>query len=461
MLTPTQRASAPQTSLSGFGRAGLFTACLLLISLISDGGPQRSAGFIHQLVLLPFTALFLFCLWSLLFVAEAAASNPLWTPRRGTFLLLFFELGTAALFLYEVHHFASVGYHLHRILTAAFFAIMLVLLAAVAAQRSPKPAYLFAVALAGYIGGVLLAIISFPLTYLRSDMMPVILWADTNVLRHVDPYITMHVADRVYDFPYLPGMIVAYLPFAGVHLDLRFASIFYVCASAGLIYWAALADRRREVAALLALFLLSPYLQYRHELYLSPHWLTLVVAFVLMQRRHFAWAAFALGIGMAIYQFSWIILPFVLLNALRRRGWFEAAKLAVLAGIGALLLAGPFLATATKRIESNTVSQWGLALHADAQPMNFSYWITYLIHPDKLLRLQALLMVAIFLFCFAKKRCVTLKDTLRWIIVALTLFILCNVLVDGYFYLMLLVPMLVYTCVANGWLREPKPTPAL
>ena len=461
MLAPTQRTNAPQTSINTLRRAGLFTTCLLLISLISDGGPQRSAGLIHQLVLLPFTALFLFCLWRLLFVAEASPSRPLWSPRRAIFLMLFFELGAAALFLYEAHHFASVGYHLHPILTAAFFAMMLFLLAAVAIQPSPRPAHIFAVALTGYIGGVLLAIVSFPLTYLRSDMMPVILWADTNVLRHVDPYVTMHVADRVYDFPYLPGMIVAYLPFTAVHLDLRFASIAYVCASAALIYWAARADRRREVAALLALFLLSPYLQYRHELYLSPHWLTLVAAFVLMQRRHFAWAAFVLGIGMAIYQFSWIVLPFVLLNALRRRGWFEAARLAVLAGIGALLLAGPFLATATRRIESNTVSQWGLALHADAQPMNFSYWITYLIHPDKLLRLQALLMVAIFLFCFAKKRCATLEDTLRWVIVALTLFILCNVLVDGYFYLMLLIPMLVYTCIANGWLREPEPTPSL
>jgi len=28
------------------------------------------------------------------------------------------------------------------------------------------------------------------------------------------------------------------------------------------------------------------------------------------------------------------------------------------------------------------------------------------------------------------------------------------VLVDGYFYLMLLVPMLVYTAAANGWLRS-------
>jgi hypothetical protein len=457
MVASARQASAPQASFTGFRRAGYFTTCLLLISFVGDGGPQHSAGFAHQLILLPVTALFLYCLWHLLFAPDASASRPLWSPRRVTFLLLSFEFATAAVFFYEAHHFAFVGYHLHHVLTAVFFVAMLSLLIALATQPSPKASYLFTTALTGYTGGVLLAIFSFPLTYLRSDMMPVILWADSNVLHHVNPYVTMHVANRVYDFPYLPGMIVAYLPFTAAHLDLRFASIVYVSASAALIYWAARADRRREVAALLALFLLSPYLQYRHELYLAPHWLTLAVAFVLMQRRHFAWAAFFLGTGMAIYQFSWIILPFVLINALRRRGWLEAAKIVALAGVGAFLLAGPFLAMALRRIGSNTVSQWSLLRHADAQPMNFSYWITYLIHPDKLLRLQALLMIAILLFCFAKKRCDTLEDTLRWVIVALTLFILCNVLVDGYFYLMLLVPMLVYTCVANGWWSEPEP----
>jgi hypothetical protein len=41
-------------------------------------------------------------------------------------------------------------------------------------------------------------------------------------------------------------------------------------------------------------------------------------------------------------------------------------------------------------------------------------------------------------------------------VVALTTFVMFNVLVDGYFFLMLLVPMLVYTCAANGWWAEPK-----
>jgi hypothetical protein len=95
--------------------------------------------------------------------------------------------------------------------------------------------------------------------------------------------------------------------------------------------------------------------------------------------------------------------------------------------------------------------------HALADPMNLSYWVTYLIRPDKLLRLQAVLMIAIFVYCFVRNRCADLTDTLRWMVFALTAFILLNVIIDGYFYLMLLVVMLVFTCVANGWWREPEP----
>jgi hypothetical protein len=159
---------------------------------------------------------------------------------------------------------------------------------------------------------------------------------------------------------------------------------------------------------------------------------------------------------MAIYQFSWILFPFFLLNALRRRGWLEALKLAMLGAVGALVIVGPFLRSASHRIASNTVGQWGhLITHAMADPINLSYWVTYVVHPDHLLRLQAVVMVVIFLYCFTTGRCKDLADTLRCMVIALTLFVLLNVLVDGYFFLMLLVVMLVYTCVANGWWAEP------
>jgi uncharacterized membrane protein len=385
----------------------------------------------------------------------------IWTPRRALLLALLFELTFPALYLYEARHFAAFGYQRHMFLAATIFLPVVVLLALTLWSRL-SPTLVFLTTLAAYAGGLLLSILSFPLNYLRSDMLPVIVWADNNLLHHIDPYTTLHVADRIYDFPYLPGMMLAFFPFAALHLDLRFGAMAYVVGLAALIFWAARCnpndDRRLEVTSLLGLFLLCPFLQYRHELYLQPHWFALVLGFVLMQRRHFAWAAVAFGVGMAIYQFSWIIFPFFVLNAIRRRGWLEALKLAVIGILTTLALVGPFLKSASNRIASNTVSQWGQMPHAHADPINLSYWATYLIHPDHLLRLQAVLMVVIFVYCFATGRCRNLADTLRWMIIALAAFILLNVLVDSYFFLMLLVIVMVYVCVANDWWSEPATT---
>jgi hypothetical protein len=444
-------------------RAGYFTVLLVIVSVVADGWSGKPTELTHQLLLLPVTAAFVFCLYELL---RSGLEGPAiaWSYRGGLMLAWVFELGFVALYVYECRHFAAFGYEV-RVAPAIGILGGAVVLLALTLRKGVSAAYVLGAAMFASAGGLFLSILSFPLNYLRSDMLPVIAWADRSLLQHTDPYVTLHVANRLYDFPYLPGMMVVFYPFALAGLDLRFGSMAYLLGAAGLVYSAARRDRRLEVAALVALFLLCPFLQYRHELYLQPHWFTLVLVFVLMQRRRFAWAALAFGVSMAIYQFSWILFPFFLLYGLRRRGWGEVGKLAVLGAVGALLLTGPFLRSASHRIASNTVGQWGhLARHANAEPINLSFWATYVIHPDKLLRLQAVLMVGIFLYCLARGRCADFVDTLRGMIVALTTFVMFNVLVDGYFYLMLLVPMLVFTCVANGWWAEPEmkaPSPAI
>jgi hypothetical protein len=446
---------ATDSSPHSLRRAGYFTVLLLIVNVVADGWTGRPTEFLHQLLLLPVTGLFLWCLYRLLRprLLEGAGW---WNVGRALRLVLLFEFGFLGLYLYECRHFAAFGYRA-RPGAAAILLGGSILLLGFALRKGASAALIVGAATFASAAGLLLSIISFPLNYLRSDMLAVIFWADRSLLLHMDPYTTLHVGGRLYDFPYLPGMMLAYYPATAFGLDVRFGSIAYLLGMAGLIFWAARGERRREVSTLIALFLLCPFLQYRHELYLSPHWFTLTLLFVLMFRRHFAWAAVVFGFSMAIYQFSWILFPFFVLNGLRRRGWGEATKMALLGVLGALVLAGPLLLTAGHRIATNTVGQWGhLLKHALADPMNLSYWATYVIHPEKLLRLQAALMVAIFLYCFVKGRCVDFVDTLRWMVVALTTFVMFNVLVDGYFFLMLLVPMLVYTCAANGWWAEPK-----
>ena len=446
-----------------YRRAGQFTVLLLLINLASDGFSGRPVGIVHQLLILPLTLAFLavFLRFGQYGDAKQGGERSLWTPTRAVVLAVVLQCTSVAAYFYEARHFAALGYRPLSTVAAAVFPSAIAGLAYFGLRRPISAVRLLVAAVGCYVVAMILAIASFPLTYLRSDMLPVILWADTNLLHHVSPYKTMYMGGRVYDFPYLPGMIVSYLPAVALHMDLRWVGTLCIVAAAVLIFTAARTDRRLEVAALLAIFLTCPYLQYRHEIYSQPHWLTLVVVFVLMQRRRFVLAAVVFGVSMSIYQFSWIIFPFFLLNAWRRRGWLEVAKLAAAAAAGALAIVGPFLSTAYARIASNTVGQWGLRAHADANPINLSYWVTYVVPPSGLLRLQAAVLVAVFAYCFFKRRCETLADTLRWMVISLTIFIMLNVLVDGYFYLMLLVPMLVYTCVANGWWKEFGEEPAL
>jgi hypothetical protein len=461
-LRPRQESALTESNSTKYDRAGCFTLALLLINAVNDGWNGRPSPLEHQLLVLPITVVFLGVLF-LLLRTPAAPKDAIWTPRRGLLLALLFELFFAPIYFYECRHFSAFGYRDHLLDGAAFF-LPVLLLIALAIWGRLRPTLVFLATLASYVAGITLSIVSFPLNYLRSDMLPVILWADQALLRHADPYKTMVVADRLYDFPYLPGMMLSFCPVVAAHLDIRFCSMLCILALAVILYTAARSkphdDHRLEVAALIALFILCPFVQYRHDLYLQPHWLTLGVAFVLMQRRRFVWAALVFGLSMSIYQFSWILFPFFLLNALRRRGWLEALKLAAVGAASALLVVGPFLRAASARIGSNTVGQWGhLSAHAQATPMNLSFWLTYLVHPDQLLRIQAAMMVTLFAYCFFARRCLDLADTLRWMIVALTTFILCNTLVDGYFFLMLAVVLLVYVCVANEWWAEPKPNP--
>lgn len=435
-------------------RATWFAGILLLVTVVGDGWSGRPSGIAHQLLLLPITLAFGLMAWQLLF-GNQIFGRVVWTVHRAIVLAILLEVASGALFFYESRHFTPFGYQSHPAAIVSVVSVSCVLLFMVLPHAARHPAGILAAGLMVFAGGRLLSILSFPLTYLRSDMLPVIVAADQRLLNHGSPYSTLFLGPRPYAFPYLPGMIVAYLPLTAVHLDPRFGSLVYLLAAAILVYWAARPDRRTHIALLLMLFLLSPFMQYRHELYIQPHWFTLVLAFALMQRHRFGWAAFVFGISMAVYQFSWILFPFLLLNGLRRRGWPEALKLALLGALGALAIAGPFIRAAAHRIANNTVSQWGELPHAVADPMNFSYWATFLIPPHWLLPLQAALMITIFAFCFFGRRCADLPDTVRWMSFALTVFVLFNVIVDGYFFLMILLVLLVYTAIANGWWASP------
>lgn len=442
-------------------RSGLFVALLLIIGLVGDGLPMFASPLNVQFALLPFSFLF-FCLTFRFLRAgfTVPASGCVRRPDKSSialWLVFCCETSFVCFFLIETSHYAALGYQLHVLPVFLVFGLAVLGTGLVTAFASElRSAVTLAVLLGSYVGGHVLAIFSFPLNYLRSDMLPVIFWADRALLAGQNPYQHFHVADRIYDFPYLPGMLLVFAPAQALHVDLRWAAIVYIVAGMWLVFWATSQEYRLQVASLIGLFVLNPYLQYRHELYTQGHFFSLIVILVLMHRRRFAWSAIAFGVSCAISQFSWVIFPFFLLNALRRGGWREVGRMGLLAFGAAALVMVPFLSSGAGNIAYNAVGQWDNLVRPIARPINLAFWASYVVRPSHLKWIQLFLLSGIFLFCWVTGRCADLADMLRWMIAALMVFILFNVLLDGYFYLMLLVPMLIYTCVANGWWAAPE-----
>ena len=293
-------------------RTSLFLVSLLIITLVMDGLPQVASAFVMQVVLLPLTIVFLA---GLFYFLHGDQSRTLLTelvrlssPQGLLRAIGALELCFIVLFLYETHYYSALGYRLLRLPTLlTFSAVLLALTAVVQRPTRTSPWTKFAVFAGAYTSASILAIVSFPLNYLRSDMLPVIFWAGRALLSGQNPYQHFYVADRIYDFPYLPGVLLAFAPIQALHLDLRWAGIVYIVAGMSLVYWATATQYRSQAVLLIGLFVVCPYLQYRHELYTQSHFFSLILVFVLMQRRHFSWAAAAFALTMLISQFSWVI----------------------------------------------------------------------------------------------------------------------------------------------------------
>lgn len=430
-------------------QATWFLVLACLVALVNDGWSGRPSPFLHQLMLLPLDLAFAYGLTKLLKRKQGSAleggsslkSVPLW-------IMTFFEGGSLCGLWYESRHFAHFGYHLPYL---ALLAVLLTILVSLVAYiRLQSSSWFTGGIVATYLVGAAVSVLCFPLNYLRSDMLPVIVWADQRLAAHLSPYTTMHVGSRLYDFPYLPGMLVMYFPVVAMHLDPRWFNLLCVVLIVCFLYWTASSDRRRAAAGLIGVFLLSPFLQYRHDLYLQPHWLLLVGAVVLLQRGQPQWAAVTFGLSMAVYQLSWVLWPFLVLYAFRRQGWREALRTGGLSLLAMGMVVGPFASSARARIMNNTVGQWSRMPHALAEPLNLSYWVTYLVRPDQLRWVQLVVLTVLFAYCLLKGRCASLEDTLRCMSLALAIFIALNVLVDGYFYLTLLLLLLMYTMSATG-----------
>lgn len=443
-------------------RVWSFTLLLLFLSLQADGFRLSHNQNHQQALLVPFTLIFCALLLWLLspHVIGAGRIHSLLAKSSGSrgnvVVIMGFLVLSAALFVYSSHYFASFGYRLHPIAVAGVFGCSLIVVGASFWQDGKSAGdYLFAAVILAYVGIYLLSIWSFPNSVGRSDMLPILSEAGKVLLGGHDPY-------RFYVFPiervfltYLPGTLFAFIPAVWLHLDLRFLNILYVVVLGVLIYRAAADRYRREVAGLLGLFLLSPYVLYRHEIYTQPHWLSIVACLLLAQRRRFLWAAAIFGVSAALSQFSWILFPFFLLFIFRQKGYRCAALSGVIALLVAAAISGPFIAWSPHDFFYGVLSHWQ-NMPVNARPVNFSYWMGSLVGARHLQGVQFVMLAGLFLYCVVTRSCRTLTQCLRWMAISLVAFIMLNILVWGYFFLLLEVILLLYVMSVNEWFKVPE-----
>ena len=454
--TPSPPHTASPEQPRAAARTLAFALLLLLLNLQGDGlhlGDPTSLPF--QLRLLPVTLLALALLALTLFPAPLAQRLPahlthVLTGWRAPLLLATVFLALAVpLFLAEAHVYARFGYHLRPALAAPVFLVSLLALASHLLPRRAPTATRLALTLAAVVAAVsLLSLRSFPLALQRSDMLPLLAAANHTLLQHHDPY-------RLYTFPsetvlltYLPGTLLAFLPTTALHLDLRLTNLFALLLFIPLTLAATRPSQRLRAVALLANFLLGPYLLYRHELYTPPHWLTLAAALLLAHAGRLRLAALLFGVSIALSQFSWILLPFFLLYLLQTHGPRAALKSFALSLLAAAALVLPFLLADSHAFLVGTLSHWS-AIGLTARPINLSFFTAALVGPQHLPLVQLVVLAVLFLAALRTRACGTFAGTLRLMALALASFVLLNFLVWGYFFLLLELLILLHLLAAE------------
>ncbi len=457
---------APLSSSALSGRIGGFLLVLLFLNAQRDGFLGAQASLRAQLLLLPVTALFCaLLLWSLF--ASPAHDGPavrlarsLAAPRVLSTGLVAFLVLSLALFVKSARYYAVFGYQLHPAATTLVFggafAALLLALRSPSHTRAPG---LFAAVLLSHLAVAALSIWSFPLKVQRSDMLPLLQAAHHSLLSGADPYHLYRFPSEVVYLTYLPGTLLAYLPATLLHVDPRVLNLIFVAALALLLYQALLPAHRLTGTVLLGLWLLSPYLLYRHEIYTEPHWLTLAASLLLLHRGRIAWPALLFGVSIAISQFSWILFPFFLLFLWQHLTPRAAVLAACLATVAAAVLTLPFLLWSPHAFLFGVLSHWQNG-GVNARPVNLSVLTALLVGAQHLELIQAVLLAGLLLWCALTRRCATFAGCLQTMSLALAVFILFNILIWGYFFLLLELLLLLSLFASEGWLQPPSARPA-
>lgn len=346
-----------------------------------------------------------------------------------------FALGGAVLLALTARHYAGFGYELRP---GLLLALAVASVTALTLLRRDPLHFLVAAAL-GYLGTAAYCIVFFPLHPERSDMLPLIESALARAAQGLDPYV---VHEGVHGLPltYLPGLWLSYFPGWGLGFDPRWTHHLAAVLAALAIYRAA---PGKMTGYALAIFVLTPYLVYRHDLYAGVYWLSLALTLALLAAGRLGRAGAAFGWSFATAQFSWILAPVLLAGLLRLHGVRKTLGFAGAAAVVAGALLVPFAVTSPLFLPS-VVGYWGDKTSFSGY--NLGYWLQPWIGPVGLKRLQIVVVVAFA--ALAARRAADL-ETLSFLLAGcLFFFVILNPVVWVYFFPAVVVLLLGGTAVA-------------
>lgn len=240
---------------------------------------------------------------------------------------------TAALDLIQWKHFSSFGYTFPAFLLLLDLTVFFLLLLKPNTRRAE-------VAIAIYAAHRFGSIFSFPLHPGRSDMFAAIIQAGTRWWEGGLAYAPS-TETGIGRMPYFPLNWLAYLPAALLKFDPRWIGTVFTCCAGFLVLKGPLRDERPSALSvqLLSLFFISPYLAFRHELYLDPLFLALALMAWAASKKSAKLSALTCGIALATAHWAWVLGPFLLLRSVRPKNWSGL----LMTGFFSLLVGGGIL----------------------------------------------------------------------------------------------------------------------
>ncbi|MDD1711482.1 MAG: hypothetical protein LUQ37_11335 [Methanoregulaceae archaeon] len=239
-------------------------------------------------------------------------------------------------------------------------------------------------------------------------------------------------------------MWLPYLPAVALGADPRLINLLCVIFAVIIII---LTSQEGRVSAILLLpvFLLTPYLAYRHEIYLGVVILVLSVVFALFQRKQWLACGAFFGYAIATYQFSWVIFPFFVISIFKKSGIIKALS-SMVVGIGvSLMIILPFFLSSPDMFLEGVYGHWNYFYVSN---INIAYFLSFLLPWNFLIVIQGIILLIVLTIAI---KTMDPDDMWGWMAGALLLFIALNRNIESYFYLLVLFLLLLHGIAVSGY----------